>query len=129
MFSYEHYIESRHVGTTEIIIFYLIPGKPSEIVNFQAEATCKNVTLTWEPPKDDGGMPINKYVLNCTSNHKEITRDIHANNTSYTINYLKQNTTYNVTLRATNKAEWGPASYVEIETTEYCEFRTVDFII
>ena len=108
-----------------MIFFILVPGKPSKILNFQAVASCSRVTLTWEPPKDDGGMPINKYVLNCTSNYKDITRDIHANDTSYTINDLKQNSTYNITLRATNKAEWGLTSSMEIKTTEYCEYSTL----
>lgn len=92
------------------------PGKPSEILNLQAVAACNSITLTWEPPKDDGGIPINKYVLNCTSDYEDTTRNISTDNTSYTMKDLKYNTKYNITLRATNKAEWGPTSSVEVKT-------------
>ncbi|XP_078381279.1 hemicentin-2-like isoform X4 [Oculina patagonica] len=108
------------VSAPDVRTFKTKVGKPSEILNLQAVATCNSITLTWKPPKDDGGMPINKYALNCTSVYEDITRDISGDNTSYTINGLKYNTKYSITLRATNKAEWGLTSSVEVKTTKYC---------
>lgn len=98
--------------------YFSIVGKPSEIQNLQAEATCNSIALSWERPKEDGGMPINNYVLN----YESMTRNIDENKTSNTINDLKRNTNYNITLRANNMAEWGPSSGVEIKTLEYCKF-------
>jgi len=97
---------------------FFIAGKPSEIQNLQAEAACNSIGLSWERPKEDGGIPINNYVLN----YKNETRNIDGNKTASTINDLKRNTKYNITLRANNMAEWGPASSVEIKTLAYCKF-------
>ncbi|KAJ7333119.1 axonal fasciculation [Desmophyllum pertusum] len=91
-------------------------GKPSEVINFRAIPTCNSITLTWRPPTDDGCMPINKYVLE----YKGITRNIDGDDKTYTIKDLKQNTKYSISLRATSKAEWGPRSSVEAQTTTYC---------
>ena len=107
----------RHVHY-QCYCYFLVPGKPSEIQNLHAEATCNSVTLKWEQPKEDGGMPIKKYVLN----YESVTRHIDGNKTSNTINNLKQSTKYNITLQANNMAEWGPSSSVEIKTLEYCKF-------
>ncbi|KAJ7333112.1 axonal fasciculation [Desmophyllum pertusum] len=89
---------------------------PSEVLNFKAVPTCNSITLTWRTPTDDGGMPINKYVLV----YKSIIRNIDGDDTTYTIQDLKQNTKCNISLRATSKAEWGPRSSVETQTTTYC---------
>ena len=88
------------------------------VQNFKATATCKSITLTWVPPKEDGGMPINKYVIE----YEDVTRNIDGDDTQYIISGLKHNTKYSITIRATSKAEWGPTTSVEVTTTEYCKF-------
>ena len=104
-----------------MIFFLVISEAPSEVLNLQGVAMCKSITLTWIRPKDDGGMPINKYVLNYDIG----TRDVDGKKTSYTIDKLKQNTEYSFTLRAINRAEWGPLSSVKVKTTEYCKFCNI----
>lgn len=37
------------------------PGKPENFVTDEVKSTA--VTLTWEPPTDDGGRPVNQYIL------------------------------------------------------------------
>ena len=46
-----------------IIILYLLgkPGKPDKPI--VQKASSKSVTLTWQPPKDDGGAEIVNYVV------------------------------------------------------------------
>lgn len=82
------------------------------------ELTCNSVTLTWTRPLEDGGMPINKYVLTYDS----VTRNIDGKKTSHTITELKQNTVHKFVIRATNKGEWGPTTMKEVKTTEYCKY-------
>lgn len=104
--------------------FLVISEAPSEVQNLQGVATCKSITLTWLRPKDNGGMPINKYVVNY-DNEKSVTRNVDGDQTSYTVDKLKQNTEYSFTLRATNRAEWGPLTSVKVKTTEYCKFCNI----
>ena len=61
-------------------------------------------------------------IINYVLHYESVTRYIDGNKTSNTINDLKRDTRYNITLRAFNLAEWGPSSSVEIKTLEYCKF-------
>ena len=108
------------------MIFSLaISEAPSEVQNLQGDAKCKSITLTWVRPKEDGGMPINKYVINYNLG-KGVTRNVDGDKTSYTTDKeLKQNTEYTFTLRATNRAEWGPLSSVKVKTAEHCKFCNI----
>ena len=101
-----------------VFFVFIISDAPSEVVNLQATPNCKSIELKWERPKQDGGMPINKYVLTYSS----MTMNIDGDETSHTIRDLKHNTKYSITLRATSKAEWGPPVSLTVETEEYCEF-------
>jgi len=103
---------------TYFFLFLCFTEAPSKIENLEATARCKSIELKWERPIEDGGMPINKYVLTYSS----ITLNIDGDETSYIITDLEHNTEYSVSLRATSKAEWGPPVRINIKTEEYCEF-------
>ena len=96
----------------------MFSAAPSKVENLKATAKCKSIELKWERPTQDGGMPINKYVLTYSS----ILLNIDGDETSYTITDLEHNTEYSVSLRATSKAEWGPPVRINIKTGEFCEF-------
>ena len=96
----------------------MISEAPTKVENLRAQASCKSIELKWERPKQDGGMPINKYVLT----YSTTTRNIDGDETVYIITDLKHNTEYSISLRATSKAEWGPPVSLNIKTQEYCEF-------
>ena len=96
----------------------MISGAPSKVENLEATPSCKSIILKWERPKQDGGMPINKYVLT----YATMTLNIDGDETSYTIDDLEHNTEYSISLRATTRAEWGPPVSLKLKTTEYCEF-------
>ena len=100
----------------------MISEAPSKVENLDAEASCKSIKLKWERPKKDGGMPINKYVLTYLSQDKEQTQNIDRDETSHIITDLEHNTEYQISLRATSKAQWGPAVSMKTTTEEYCEF-------
>ena len=101
-----------------VFVVFMISEAPSEVVNLQATPSCKSITLKWERPIRDGGMPINKYVLTYSS----MTMNIDGDKTSHVIGDLKHNTEYSISLRATSKAEWGPPVSLNVKTPEYCEF-------
>ncbi|PFX24083.1 neural cell adhesion molecule 2-like [Stylophora pistillata] len=90
--------------------------KPGQIQNLKLTSTCNSIKLTWTPPSENGGMPVNKYVLN----YKSTTRNIDSDSTTYTIKNLERNTAYKIDVRATNKADWGDTSSVETKTTQFC---------
>lgn len=106
-----------------IFVFGFISEKPSLVRDLRGTSTCDSVTLTWKPPLTDGGMPINKYVLQYGEKSK--TRNIDQRKTSYTITNLERNKVHNFILRATNKGEWGDITSKEVETKEFCKYEPV----
>ncbi len=104
--------------------FLMISEPPGAVKNLIGKAKCKSIILEWGRPENDGGMPISKYVLTYGDKSPGKTRNIDGDETSYTISDLKHNTEYSITLRATNPAEWGPTSSVEVKTKEYCKFTS-----
>lgn len=91
--------------------------KPSQVQGLKPVPTCNSIKLTWKAPSENGGMPINKYVLN----YETTTRNVDGDSTTYTIRNLERNTRYSIKVRATNKAEWGDTSVVETKTTQFCK--------
>lgn len=90
---------------------------PGIVREFAHGAKCDSVTLTWKKPSKDGGMPITKFVLS----YGDITRNIDASETSYTVTDLDRNKKYNFDIRATNKGAWGPETTTTVTTKKYCE--------
>lgn len=44
--------------------FYLITGPPTSPEKFRySERTKSSITLTWKPPRNDGGSPIIGYII------------------------------------------------------------------
>ena len=87
------------------------PGKP---LSLEIVKTLKTgASLTWKPPKSDGGAEISNYVLEhrIESGIKWVraTEDRIAD-TSYTLKGLKEDMVYEFRVSAENKAGVGPAS-------------------
>lgn len=103
------------------------PGKPDppEITKI----TPRSATLSWKPPKDDGGSPITNYVVQFrieggfkwnTANESEKVSD-----TKFIVPALKEGTVYEFRIAAENRAGVGPASdpTAPIEAKEQvCEY-------
>lgn len=101
-----------------LVFVFMFSEAPSVVENLQATPSCKSIELTWERPKQDGGLPINKYVLTYAS----MTMNIDGDKTSHVIRDLEHNTDYSISLRATSKAEWGRQVTRNVKTKEYCKF-------
>lgn len=87
------------------------PGKPNppEI----GSTTTNSISLSWQPPADDGGAEITNYIVEyrAESASKWITanKDVVAA-LSYKVTGLKKDVVYEFRISAMNKAGTGPAS-------------------
>ncbi|CAJ0936046.1 unnamed protein product, partial [Mesorhabditis belari] len=87
------------------------PGKPGqpEVTDWDKD----HVDLKWTPPKDDGGAPLENYVIEVkdefSPNWKEI-KTVPAGQTEASVNGLKEGEKYTFRIRAKNKAGTGDPS-------------------
>lgn len=101
------YGESDPLKTTQPIIAkdpFDIAGKPStpEIVDWDKDY----VDLQWNPPSDDGGAAIEKYVIEkkIANGDWEYAEEVPADQTTVTVRQLKEGATYQFRVKAINKA-------------------------
>uniref|UniRef100_A0A1I7VVS1 non-specific serine/threonine protein kinase n=1 Tax=Loa loa TaxID=7209 RepID=A0A1I7VVS1_LOALO len=101
------YGESDPLETTQAIIAkdpFDTAGKPGtpEIVDWDKE----HVNLQWNPPVDDGGAAIEKYIIEkkMTSGDWEYAEEVPADQTTTTVGHLKEGATYQFRVKAINKA-------------------------
>jgi parallel beta-helix repeat protein len=84
---------------------------PSAPQNLTAVAGNGNVTLTWQPPADNGGMPITGYRIYYGTSSGNYTVNITVGNiTSYTITGLTNGQKYYFSVSAINAVGEGPKS-------------------
>lgn len=89
------------------------PTRPTKVV---ANVTCDSVMLTWDEPKDNGGMAIVQYVLNY-GKERYNTEDTYP---QYFIEGLKPSTSYTIQIQARNKMGVGDHETVTVTTKEFC---------
>lgn len=95
-------------------VFLEAPARPTEVV---ANVTCNSVRLTWDEPKDNGGMEIVHYVIEYDGKRFN-TEDTYP---EYFIENLEKNKVYTIQIRARNKMGVGDHETVTITTKEYCK--------
>ena len=90
-----------------------VPGAP---VNLNVKDKKENkLTLTWKPPKHDGGSKVTQYILKVKegdSDWSDLTK-VKAFDTEYRVDNLKPDTPYMFSVAAENSVGLGPA----VETT------------
>ena len=88
-----------------------LPGAPREVV---IEAGNQRLTVTWQPPADDGGEPLTGYLVQWKSGDEEFSdteRRATVTTLRHQITGLDNGTTYTVRVRAVSLAGTGsPAS-------------------
>uniref|UniRef100_A0A0N5D1Z0 non-specific serine/threonine protein kinase n=1 Tax=Thelazia callipaeda TaxID=103827 RepID=A0A0N5D1Z0_THECL len=101
------YGESDPLKTTEFIIAkdpFDTAGKPGtpDIVDWDKD----HADLQWTPPLDDGGAPIEKYIIEkkMPNGDWEFAEEVSANQTASTVGQLKEGNTYQFRVKAINKA-------------------------
>lgn len=102
----------------------LKPGTP-EVTDYDN----KSVTLKWEPPKSDGGAPIEKYIIEKKDRYKpdwEKAGEVPGNQTDGVVDGLKEYGEYQFRIIAVNKAGLSPPSdpsKVQIVKYKACKYK------
>ena len=102
------------------------PGPPR---NVAANKTCKEITLYWQPPLDNGGMEIASYIIKVLQENKqEHSENVDGSAVEQRINYeFKPSTKYEVRLSARSEAGSGNEETLFVETDQFCEYLFFHF--
>jgi Fibronectin type III domain len=84
------------------VVPYTVPDKPGGLRAVTATDKAGTVTVSWNPPKENG-RPITKYVVSANGRSQDVT-----GSTSTTLTGLGNDTAVNVTVHAVNSAGNGP---------------------
>ena len=89
------------------------------------ETTCKDITLTWQKPIDNGGMPITNYVISLLSSCDQTLRRMNVDGslrqTNISNSRIEAETAYKVAVLARNDVGYGDNKTVPAQTKKYCE--------
>ncbi|HET7682504.1 MAG TPA: fibronectin type III domain-containing protein [Marmoricola sp.] len=90
-----------------------MPGPAGSPEQLTAESvTPASVTVSWQPPADDGGVAIDRYRITSGTSVQEVP----ATSDSATIRGLAPDTVHTVEVSAGNAAGWGPVASVDVRT-------------
>ena len=108
--------------TTNVLLLFLVPpGSPTDVA---VETTCNKIKVLWEPPKDNGGMPIEYYVISTAGDKMSHTESVTAPLEERVIDYtFEPNTDYIIKIKATTAA--GPGNDVTLQpvtTKQFCKY-------
>src|SRR5439155_935160 len=100
-----------HISDRSTVAPLLLPTPPSAPENLQAVAGDGQVTLTWDPPSNDGGAPILLYTIyRSTSSGEESFLITVPLVTTYIDLAVSNGVTYFYQVSATNAVGEGPRS-------------------
>ncbi|MBW3661638.1 MAG: fibronectin type III domain-containing protein [Actinobacteria bacterium] len=89
----------------------LVVGPPSAPSDLVASASERRVELTWSPPADDGGAPIEGHRVELAgSDGTTRQRDVSAATLSHEFTDLVNGVTYEAEVASRNEAGFGPAA-------------------
>ena len=93
------------------------------------ETTCEDISLTWQKPINDGGMPITNYVISLRSSSDQTLRrmnvDASLSETNIISKEIEAETAYKVSVLARNNAGYGDNKTVPAQTQKYCELYQI----
>ncbi|WP_200847210.1 carboxypeptidase regulatory-like domain-containing protein, partial [Microbacterium sp. 18062] len=92
-----------------------VPGTPTVTSSTATSAT--ELSVAWDAPGDDGGSPITGYVVEVLHDGSPVAdADVHIEGTAATVSGLTPETSYTVTVAATNVAGTGAAASASVTT-------------
>lgn len=96
------------------------PGPPQEV---SAEKTCDSITLKWQEPAENGGMPIINYIVTVflSNGTRSLTKNVPGSVRMEEINSQSE-TTYNLHLKARSEAGQGKEEILLVTTNKFCEY-------
>ena len=82
-----------------------VPEEPAGPIKY-TELTTDSVTVSWNPPNDDGGLPITEYTIDVFDTLQKSWMEVatvNKNTTSWTYNKLRQKHVYKFRIFASNE--------------------------
>ncbi|XP_020602436.1 neural cell adhesion molecule 1-like isoform X3 [Orbicella faveolata] len=95
------------------------PGPPRDVTT---NKTCKEITLMWKRPFDNGGMEIASYIITVLSEgNKLYTENVGGFTVEHNIGYsFTPKTKYEIRVQARNEVGPGAEEQLFVETDEFC---------
>ena len=89
-----------------------------------ANKTCKEITLMWKHPIDNGGMEIAHYIITVLSEGTTLyTINVDGFKVDYNIgNSFTPKTSYDIRIKARTEVGPGADEQLVVETDEFCEY-------
>ena len=94
-----------------------VPDEPAGPIQY-TDITTDSVTVSWNPPDDDGGLPVLEYIIDMFDTLKRSWTEVASVNkstTSWTYNGLLQGHVYKFRISANNEEGRGEA----LESSEF----------
>ncbi|XP_044166549.1 neural cell adhesion molecule 2-like [Acropora millepora] len=111
-------------SASHVVVINKQATNPEVPQNVVVETTCKDITLTWQKPIDDGGMPITNYVISLLSSSDQtllrMNVDASLRETNISNSRIEAETAYKVAVLARNDVGYGDNKTVSAQTKKYC---------
>ncbi|XP_015748397.1 PREDICTED: netrin receptor DCC-like isoform X2 [Acropora digitifera] len=112
------------IARTNTLLSLLVATKPGVPQYVVVQTTCKDISLTWQKPIDDGGMPITNYVIRLLSSFDQtllrMNVDASLREKKISNGGIEAETAYKVSVLARNDAGHGDDKTVPAHTEKYC---------
>ncbi|KAK2566682.1 Neural cell adhesion molecule 1 [Acropora cervicornis] len=111
------------IGRKNTLLSLLVATKPEVPRNVVVETTCKDISLTWQKPINDGGLPITNYVISLLSSSDQTLRRMNVDASlreTKISKEIKPETAYKVSVLARNDAGYGDNKTVPAQTKKFC---------
>ena len=104
-----------HPFCSNVSLFFIFPDLPEAPGQPKVEQITKDsATISWTPPDNDGGAPIENYVIEFReqgqTKWQQVRRDEKSPDLTFTVPGLREETQYEFRVAAENKAGQGPFS-------------------
>jgi len=98
----------------------LIPGKPGPPINITFATTCDHLTVAWNEPESDGGLPLTHYKIELLD--EKVFVGVQTKRFTFTSKEgVNPRTNYTVALQAFNKLNNGTKGE-RVVMSAYCEY-------
>ena len=108
-----------------MFVLNVIPGKPSPPINITFATTCDHLTVAWNEPESDGGLPLTHYKIELRDEIElldEVFVRVQTMRFTFTSKEgVNPRTPYTVAVQAFNKHNDGTKGERDVMSA-YCEY-------